>query len=718
MAENTASQIDYSVTPEKVTRTPVLNDGSPEDKRQELLNYFHHTFDQYDLLFETLACDVAWFEKVIPLRHPLIFYYGHTAAFFINKLMTAKLISERVDPYIESTVAIGVDEMSWDDLDDHNYRWPTAQQVHNYRSKVRALVSSFIQEMPLEIPITWESPAWIILMGIEHERIHLETSSVLIRQLPISHVKPHRNWQPCKELGTAPENKLIDIVGRSLCLGKEYDNALYGWDNEYGRFDVDVAPFKASEYLISNHEFKTFMDDGGYDNERWWSDEGWAWATFSNSLGKARHPEFWVPDGDGFRYRTMLEEIEMPWNWPVDVNCHEAQAFCQWKSEATGKQIQLPSEAEWYCLREAINTDQPWWDIAPGNINLEYWASSCPVDRFRTGELCDIIGNVWQWTTTPIDGYEGFRIHPCYDDFSTPTFDGRHNMIKGGSWISTGNYAIKDSRYAFRRHFFQHAGFRYVESSAIANTSSNPYETDALVAQYLAFHFGEIFFGVPNYPEACARICHEVTGGTPRTRALDLGCSVGRASFELARWFQHVDGIDFSARFISAAAEFQERGKIRYHISTEGELGDFLTADMTELGLDTIDPQRIHFTQGDACNLKPIYNDYDLIFAGNLIDRLNNPAQFLGMIHERIRPGGILVITSPYTWLEEYTPKENWLGGIRENGESVDTYTGLHRVLSKHFEEVQPPFDIPFVIRETARKFQHSVAQCSVWKRT
>ncbi len=721
MAENTASQIDYSVTPdahpEKVTRTLVLNEGNPESKRQELLNYFLQTFDQYDLLFETLACEEAWYEKAIPLRHPLIFYYGHTAAFFINKLITAKLISERVDPYIESTVAIGVDEMSWDDLDDSNYQWPTVQQVRDYRSKVRAQVANFVQNMPLEIPITWESPAWIILMGIEHERIHLETSSVLIRQLPISYVQPHNYWQHCTETGAAPENSLIEITSRSLHLGKDYDDSLYGWDNEYGLFEVEVAPFKASEYLVSNQEFKTFIDAGGYDNERWWTDEGWAWATFSNNDGKARHPEFWVPDGDSYRYRTMLEEIDMPWNWPVDVNCHEAQAFCRWKSEVTGKQIQLPSEAEWYCLRESIDTDQPWWDKAPGNINLEYWSSSCPVDRFRTGELCDIIGNVWQWTTTPIDGYEGFRVHPCYDDFSTPTFDGRHNLIKGGCWISTGNYAIKDSRYAFRRHFFQHAGFRYVESSAMTNTSSNPYESDTLVAQYLAFHFGETFFDVPNYPEACARICYEVSGDTPRTRALDLGCSVGRTSFELARWFQHVDGIDFSARFISAAAELQERGKIRYHVPTEGELGDYYIADTAEIGLDDIDTNRIRFTQGDACNLKPIYNDYDLVFAGNLIDRLNNPAQFLGMIHERIRPGGILVITSPYTWLEEYTPRENWLGGIRENGEAVDTHTGLQRALNQHFEEVHSPFDIPFVIRETARKYQHTVAQCTVWKR-
>ncbi|MGI9273304.1 MAG: 5-histidylcysteine sulfoxide synthase [Endozoicomonas sp.] len=694
-------------------RSPLLDSGSPASKRQELLNYFCETFDLYDRLFDVLQGDDAWYKKAIALRHPLIFYYGHTAAFFINKLMAAHLIDERVDANIEAQVAIGVDEMSWDDLDDSNYDWPSVAEVKAYRQKVRSTVVQFIQTMPLEIPVQWDSAAWLILMGIEHERIHLETSSVLIRQLPLSSVKPDPYWAVCADTGDAPENTLVDHPGGQLRLGKDYDDTIYGWDNEYGHYEVEVVPFRASEYLVSNREFLQFVEAGAYDTEHWWTDEGWAWATFA----KARHPEFWVPEEDTWRYRAMLEEIDMPWNWPVDVSCHEAQAFCRWKSEITGRQIQLPTEAEWYCLRELIDTDQPYWEKAPGNINLEYWSSSCPVDRFRTGEFCDIIGNAWQWTSTPIDAYDGFRVHPYYDDFSTPTFDGKHNLIKGGCWISTGNYAIKDSRYAFRRHFFQHAGFRYVESNAANRELVNPYETDALVSQYLEFHYGQEYFGVSNYPKACAELCQTLMQGKPMTRALDLGCSVGRSSFELARWFQHVDGIDFSARFISAASELQKNGKIRYFVPAEGEIGEYQVADLNELGLGNIDGNRILFTQGDACNLKPKYNNYDLVFAGNLVDRLNDPAKFLGMIHERIRPGGLLILTSPYTWLEEYTPKNKWLGGYRENGEVLDTHTGLKRVLANNFDEVTMPQDVPFVIRETARKFQHSVAQCTVWRR-
>ena len=707
MLNQTAIDSDF------VCRTPLLDSGTGDDKRQELLNYFCQTFDLYDKLFGVLDSDTAWYQKAISLRHPLIFYYGHTAAFFVNKLMAARLIDQRVDADIEAMVAIGVDEMSWDDLDENNYQWPSVEAVKAYRQQVRSMVVEFIQTMPLEIPIQWESPAWLIVMGIEHERIHLETSSVLIRQLPLSCLKDSADWPVCDQAGPAPDNRLINLSGGDILLGKDYDDPLYGWDNEYGRYQVNVAPFKASQYLVSNSEFLAFVEAGGYDTERWWSDEGWAWATFA----EVRHPEFWIKKDDDWLYRTMLEEIKMPWNWPVDVNCHEAQAFCRWKSEVTGKSIQLPTEAEWYCLRKLIDTDLPYWDQAPGNINLEYWSSSCPVDQFKTGEFYDIIGNVWQWTSTPIDAYDGFRVHPYYDDFSTPTFDGKHNLIKGGCWISTGNYGIKDSRYAFRRHFFQHAGFRYVESTAANREMLNPYETDTLVSQYLAFHYGQDYFDVPNYPKACAELCRSLMGEQSMTRALDLGCSVGRSSFELARWFQHVDGIDFSARFISAATELQKNGKIRYFVPTEGELGEYQVAELKSLSLGDIDTNRILFTQGDACNLKPKYNNYDLVFAGNLIDRLNDPAKFLGMIHERLRPGGLLVLTSPYTWLEEYTPTDKWLGGIRENGEVLDTHTGLRRLLSQHFEEVQAPVDVPFVIRETARKYQHSVAQCTVWRK-
>ncbi len=706
------------------TRTPWLEGDSAEVKRQELLAYCLQTQDLYERLFDCLACEEAWFEKAIPLRHPLIFYYGHTVVFFINKLLAAGLITERLDADIEAMLAIGVDEMSWDDLDERHYAWPSVAQLKDYRARVRERVADFICSMPLELPISWESPAWVILMGVEHERIHLETSSVLIRQLPLAWVRSLPAWPVCPLArwlrAEVPANELVAVPGGEVRLGKPDSDATYGWDNEYGQRRVQLAPFQASRMLVSHAEYLDFVLAGGYRERRWWSEEGWHWREFSAAL----MPSFWVgsPDEpDQLRLRLMCDEVPMPWDWPVEVNQLEASAFCRWKAAQTGLPVQLPSEAEWLALRARVPGDQPKWPTTvgdpatPGNINLAWWASPCPVDHFRHGEFYDLLGNVWQWTRTAIDGFEGFRVHPLYDDFSVPTFDGRHTLIKGGSWISTGNLALRAARYAFRRHFFQHAGFRYLVSRHREPEYVNPYETDTLVAQYLECHYGPEHFGVANYARTLASIAAELcpAGG----KALDIGCAVGRASFELAAHFAEVDGVDYSARFIDVALALAAREHFRYALPVEGELLAYREASLSDCGISAGQAARVHFSQGDACNLKPGYRDYDLVLAANLIDRLREPARFLAEIARRLKPGGILMLSSPYTWLEAFTPRSNWLGGVRENGEALGSHQALQRLLAVDFEELAPPRDIPFVIRETARKYQHSLAQLTLWRR-
>jgi 5-histidylcysteine sulfoxide synthase/putative 4-mercaptohistidine N1-methyltranferase len=695
------------------TRTIVLNEGDAESKREEIRRYFHASYSLDEALYETLRYHETFFRRADPLRHPLIFYFGHTAAFYINKLIIAKLIDRRVNPAFESMFAVGVDEMSWDDLDMSHYDWPTVDAVQAYRDEVRDLVDDLIGRMPLSMPVTWDSPFWAILMGIEHSRIHLETSSVLIRQLPVGEVRRHPLWELCPHSGEAPANDMIDVAGGSIRLGKNKDHPLYGWDNEFGSYEADVPAFAAARCLVSNREFLEFVDDGGYEQEKWWTEEGWAWRTYRES----RCPLFWIPDGNGYRFRHVLHELDMPWNWPVEVNQLEAKAYCNWLAARTGRPVRLPSEDEWYLLRDRlVPEDQPYWDVAPGNINLEHYASSCPVDEFAFGDFYDIVGNVWQWTETPITGFRGFEVHPYYDDFSTPTFDSKHTLMKGGSWISTGNEATRDSRYAFRRHFYQHAGLRPVVSEHLVTVAQDVYETDEMLCQYCEFHYGDTHFGVPNYPVTVAERCIALTEGLPRRKALDLGCAVGRASFELARVFDEVTGLDFSANFIRLGVDLQEHGSLRYTRRDEGELTTFVERLLADFGLAEAAP-RVTFQQADACNLKALYTGYDLVLAANLIDRLYSPRKFLTSIHTRINPGGLLVITSPYTWLTDYTERSEWLGGFRKDGEPYSTLEALGDVLGTHFDRVGEPEDIPFVIRETARKFQHSVAQMTVWRR-
>jgi formylglycine-generating enzyme required for sulfatase activity len=148
----------------------------------------------------------------------------------------------------------------------------------------------------------------------------------------------------------------------------------------------------------------------------------------------------------------------MPWDWPVEVNCFEAYAYCRWLTRTSGTAYRLPTEDEYYGMLKHTDFD---YKQVKNNIALRY-TSPTPIDKHQNKGIYDPMGNVWQWTRTPMYPFKGFEVHPIYDDFTMPTFDDKHNMIKGGSWISTGNLAIPHSRYAFRRHFFQHAGFRPV----------------------------------------------------------------------------------------------------------------------------------------------------------------------------------------------------------------------------------------------------------------
>lgn len=678
-------------------RTPLLDGANSELKRAEIRQYFHATFDRYEQLFESLACDAAYFEKSISLRHPLIFYFGHTATFFVNKLLISGLIKQRINPRFESMFAVGVDEMSWDDLSVAHYDWPSVAEVKSYRDQVRGLLDKLICETELTLPIHWSHPWWAILMGIEHERIHLETSSVLIRQHQLSYVKTHPAWPVCQHSGVAPKNNLLEVAAGTVRLGNDQQH--YGWDNEYGQHQAEVAAFKASQFLVSNGEYLSFVEAGGYTQTQYWEEEGKAWLLYT----QAQHPTFWLKQGEQWRLRLMLQEIDMPWDWPVEVNYHEAKAFCNWKN------VRLPSEDEWHRLYDQA-------DVADANLHLDHYASSCPVTSFRQGDFYDVMGNVWQWTETPIYPFDGFAVHPYYDDFSTPTFDNRHNLIKGGSWISCGNEVLVCSRYAFRRHFFQHAGFRYVLGEAAKPTSNNVYETDKQLSEYAEFHYGDEYYGVANFPKTLAQLAIRAMGNKPAQRALDLGCATGRASFELARHFDHVTGIDFSARFINMGVQLSEQGRIRYTLSDEGELVSYYERNLSDLDLAD-SAHKVEFYQGDACNLKAHFTGYDLILAANLIDRLYNPRSFLQTIHQRLNLGGLLVITSPYTWLTEHTPREQWLGGYKKDGENYSTLDALREILAEHFSLVQEPVDVPFVIRETRRKFQHSLSEVTVWEK-
>ena len=696
--------------------------GDPEAKRKEILEYFLKTWEIDELCYKPLKSDDVFYKRGDPLRHIILFYYGHTACFYINKFMIAKIISKRINPEYESIFAIGVDEMNWDDLNNAHYNWPPAEKVREYREAVKKVVIDVIEKTPLQMPITWDSPFWVVMMGCEHSRIHLETSSVLLRQLDINDVVADRFGPICdKQSKEYPANEMISVSGGLVKLGKPRDHMYYGWDNEYGTYSEEVKEFRAAKFLVSNGEFNEFVKAGGYHEQKYWTEEGWKWKEYK----KAEFPLFWIKDGDDFRLRLIDREIPMPWNWPVELNYLEAKAFCNWKSEVTGKTIRMPTEAEYTRIRDVTNTpDLPAGPMSPeeivknkmpGNINLEQFCSPCPVDMFKNGEFYDVIGNVWQWSETTMAGYDGFRVHPVYDDFTTPTIDGKHNIFNGGSFISTGNEATRHARYAFRRHFYQHAGFRYIESDTPVVQNARVYETDPEVVLSCEFNWGEKFNGEKSFAkELLGKVLDAVKGRTVK-KVLDLNSDTGRLPFELAQHFEDVTGLDFSARFIRISIELQEQGRTQYIMKDEGDLVLYREVMLQEYGIEK-NLKNILFMQADANNIKPLYTGYDLVVIPNLLEELAYPDRLLSTIHERMNPNSTLVLASTYDWDEKRTPKEHWPGGFKKDGEVLTSFEGIKELLSAHFTLDGEPSDITFTVRKSTRCAEIKKTQVSVWR--
>lgn len=688
-----------------------LKTGDSESKRADVRKYFLQTYKLETELYKILKRDEAFYLRADPLRHPIIFYYGHTSAFFINKLLLAGLIKERVNPTIESMCAVGVDEMSWDDLNQAHYDWPSVAEVTKFRQQVIELITKLIDTLPLEMPIDWDSPWWTIIMGIEHMRIHIETSSVLIRQLPLEEVVPHPDFVACQETPPAPRNEIINVLGDTVQIGKSRESAYYGWDNEFGTHEAVVSNMKVSKFLVSNQEFLAFVEADGYSKQEYWTEEGWGWVEYE----KAHHPRFWLKKDDKWYQRNLFEEIEMPWSWPVEVNYLEAKAFCNWKSEQEGVTFRLPTEDEWYQMYKICQVpDFKTANSVIANIGLDYVASPCPVNKFRFDSLYDIIGNVWQWTEVPTYAFKGFEVHRLYDDFTTPTFDGQHNLIKGGSWISTGNLAIPESRYAFRRHFYQHAGFRYVQSEEPIQTYNDIYEEDPIVVEECERGWGEERYGIRNLStQLVERALEKVVN---HKKAMVIGCGAGRTVFELAKTFDFVEGIDFSARVFKLAVDMLQKGHIHYITTNEGSMVDYHEKYLSDFGLsDSVD--KVAFYQADASNLLDKYSGYDLIISEVMLHKAYDPKNFLEMIHTRLNKKGHLLIAFTTNCEQELSAQRNLLGGFRgEDGEIVESETTIERILEKKFKKIGDSEKIPYLIYKCKHHMLLKVAYVTLWQ--
>jgi ergothioneine biosynthesis protein EgtB len=341
------------------------------------------------------------------------------------------------------------------------------EQVRAYGRRARAAVDEVVAGTPLLRPPHRNlQDGWAGHLAVEHRLMHAETFAYMLHQLPYEVKLPGPAPGPS---GERPQRRLVEIPRGHATLGLERRTApTLGWDNEYEAQEVKVEAFAIESHDVTCGDFLRFVDEGGYQEQSLWTESAWSWI---RSAGIA-HPVTWVQRGAAWRYRGMFAETPLDPSRPVYVSHAEAAAYARWARR------ELPSEAQFH--RAAYGTPQgderpfPWGarepDHSHGVFGFSAWdpapAGSHPAGDSAFG-VSDLVGNGWEWTSTPFAPFPGFEPLPFYRGYSADFFDGRHFVLKGASPRTDRSLLRRSFRNWFQPHYpYVYATFRCLEHRA------------------------------------------------------------------------------------------------------------------------------------------------------------------------------------------------------------------------------------------------------------
>jgi ergothioneine biosynthesis protein EgtB len=326
---------------------------------------------------------------------------------------------------------------------------PTVRETVAYRNHIDEQMLSFLRAFD-ESDSSVQSVLSVIQLGLEHEMQHQELLVYDIKHLLCDQFQPKMKPRP------EPRSQIdgmADVEGGLFELG--YKGSDFAWDNEKPAHTVFLQDFAIDRALITNGEYLDFIRDGGYENFRWWFSEGWE--TVKREQWQA--PLYWELHDDEWMIRdfTGLYSANQRAADPVShVSYYEASAFAKW----AGKR--LPTEAEWekaacYDAESKVKQRFPWGDTDPasGNANLfenGFW-SVAPVGAFPDGSnpygCQQMIGDVWEWTTSDYVPYPGFKTE--FVEYNDKWFVNQ-KVLRGGSFATPQSHIRTTYRNFFHAH--------------------------------------------------------------------------------------------------------------------------------------------------------------------------------------------------------------------------------------------------------------------------
>ncbi len=335
-------------------------------------------------------------------------------------------------------------------------------EAADYIALVRRKVLDALDRLPLQVdgPRSGLLDAGFVFgMVLQHEHQHDETMLATHQLRRGDPVLPATDAVPAPPALVASSEVLVPAG--TFSMGTSSDP--WALDNERPAHEVELGAYLIDTVPVSNAAYRAFVEAGGYDDERLWTAAGWRWRCES---GK-RSPAFWLREGGSWLRRRFARVEPLPDDEPVQHVCwFEADAYARWVGR------RLPTEAEWekaasWDPSTRTKTRFPWGDEAPtdelANLGQARFhpapAGSFPAGASPSGAL-QMVGDVWEWTSSEFTGYPGFRSFP-YKEYSQVFFDDGYRVLRGGCWATDPlacRTTFRNWDHPIRRQIF--AGFR------------------------------------------------------------------------------------------------------------------------------------------------------------------------------------------------------------------------------------------------------------------
>lgn len=401
-----------------------------------LLQEFRNARAESDRLFSILKPEFLY-HRPIAERHRVIFYVGHLDGFDSIQICREGLGITSKDAAFDALFQAGIDPDGGHLPTDTEADWPSLEQVNAYVERCRRHVDDHLEHAPEEV----------VYMALEHRLMHLETLAYMFHNFDYAMKDQRANLDQDLSSSQSADGRYNDwceIPVGIATLGKPNDGE-FGWDNEYAETRYSVDAFRIQRYSVTNGQYLKFVKSG------------------------ASLPHFWREGNGSYTLRGMFTEMPLPLDWPVYVSHKEAEDYARWSGKSLPTEDQFHRAA--YGTLPGIERSYPWGNTEPGpehgNFDFRRW-DPAPVDAHPAGDsdfgVRQMVGNGWQWTSSPFAPLPGFKARDSYPGYSANFFDGDHYVMKGGASRTAARLLRRSFRNWFRHDYpYMYATFRCVE---------------------------------------------------------------------------------------------------------------------------------------------------------------------------------------------------------------------------------------------------------------